>query len=112
MINHRAGLLIASAVGATLWLACGTDAASIAPAGDSGADARSADAAPGDAGESEAAASDAADAVLVPAPCDPANDLCSGARKCCPVAGKSADGGPNFGCVLLKPPSDTCPAAN
>ncbi len=105
MINHRAGLLIASAVGATLWLACGTDAASIAPAGDSGAAAS-------EAAASEAAASDAADAVLVPAPCDPANDLCSGARKCCPVAGKSADGGPNFGCVLLKPPSDTCPAAN
>ena len=105
MINHRAGLLIASAVGATLWLACGTDAASIAPAGDSGAAAS-------EAAASEAAASDAADAVLVPAPCDPANDLCSGARKCCPVAGKSADGGPNFGCVLLKPPIDTCPAAN
>jgi hypothetical protein len=92
------------------WIACGSDT-STSTTKDGGADASldvSSDTTqppPQDSGSSQ----DAADSAYFAAPCDPNNDMCMGAKKCCQIAGKSADGGPNFGCVLMKPPDNICP---
>lgn len=92
------------------WIACGNDTSTPTLVKDGGTDASvdvSSDTAQPPLQDS--APTDAADAAYYAAPCDPNNDMCMGAKKCCQIAGKSADGGPNFGCVLLKPPDNICP---
>ncbi len=55
---------------------------------------------------------DVADSSPVPKPCDPSNDTCGVSKMCCQVKGTSADGGPNYVCVLVKPPDNICPPVN
>lgn len=107
----RLRFVFAAVVVSAGWLAaCGSDT-STTPTHDGGADASVGDAKPDgyQAPPDAAPPQDAADAAYVAKPCDPNNDMCGGATKCCPIAGMSADGGPNFGCVLLKPPDNICP---
>jgi hypothetical protein len=89
------------------------DAAQPAPPADAAADTSVVDASHEAAPPSDASAPDAADSAYVPTPCNPQNDTCGGARKCCPVKRVNTDAGPDsgfdYGCVFVKPPADTCP---
>lgn len=91
------------------WIACASETSTPA-AKDGGAEA-SVDASSDRSQQAQDASppQDATDSSYFATPCDPNNDMCLGAKKCCQIAGKSADGGPNFGCVLLKPPDNLCP---
>jgi hypothetical protein len=106
----RARTFVAILIVSSGWVAaCGSDATT-PTSHDGGTDASLdvgpdtykpiADAAPGP---------DSADSAIPPKPCDPNNDTCGVAKKCCQIAGKGADGGANFVCVLLKPPDNICP---
>lgn len=107
--SARLRFVLVTLVCCATWIACGSDT-STSTSKDGGAEA-SVDASIDRFQEPQDSAppQDSADAAFFAVPCDPNNDMCLGAKKCCQIAGKSADGGPNFGCVLLKPPDNICP---